>query len=420
LSDGQDLDVADDAGALELVSNPHFSEGEGVASDSDDIEHGVLETTSGSRSLSLRRKVMPFTNAKMANYYLVYCIVCLLLTGILLAVAIWECLAPRNEARFWRRELRPWEEATEAFVGAALCAETFAVIVGLGPRAILRDRWRLCDAFIASLTLLCGLFFVCRRVAHAVRGLQRLADDIDVPILAMRFALQPMRMVSTAAMVVRAHKRRKKAKPVTEDPEVFDPRQLDSLPRSLCTVLTPSLASELRELLPCYLRFTEWHLGYAPKAHGTSLRTFYRQQAGPNLLIVRDADGEIFGGFAPEPWQQRSGAYGTGEAFVFSVTGGHVSVDQSSPAAPAPREDRRIEPHTATLQKGEVIQWSDTKIFGLGHALVVHEDFLRGSSSSCEAFGCRSPLTQSGQDFIIKDFECWHIGTPHRGYIPDD
>ena len=39
---------------------------------------------------------------------------------------------------------------------------------------------------------------------------------------------------------------------------------------------------------------------------------------GPNILVVRDAHGGLFGGFAAEPWRPETGAYGFGsEAFVF-------------------------------------------------------------------------------------------------------
>lgn len=277
---------------MELVSNLHYSEeGEISGPDEGDAEIGALQIDYAAGSPG-RLSLQPWwaslaRRTKFGTYYLVYCVVCLLLTGILLMVSIWEEFAPRKEARFWRRELRPWEEATEAFVGAALCAETFAVLIGLGPQAIMRDRWRLFDAAIAAMTLLCGLFFVFRR---AIKGAQRVIEDFDMPILALRFALLPLRMVSTSAMVVRAQRQRRRRKPDVEAEEIHDPRKLDSF----SSVLTPKLASELRELLPCYLRFVDWHLGYAPSKHGTSLRTFYRQQAGPNLFVVRDAHGGLF------------------------------------------------------------------------------------------------------------------------------
>lgn len=439
-------DGEDNPGDVELVSNPNFSEGETAFPETIEVESRPLEMRpTGSRSLSRRYSWAGKSNsARLATYYLVYCVVCLLLTGILLVVAIVECFAPRKEARFWRRELRPWEEATEAFVGAALCTETFAVFIALGPRIVLRDKWRFLDAAIAGLTLLCGLFFVFRRV---LRGAQRVVEDMDVPILALRFALQPMRMVSTAAMVVRAQRRRRKRKPAAVEQDIIDPRQFQGAAASLCSALTPRLASELRELLPCYLRYVDWHLGYAPKVHGTSLRTFYRRQAGPNLLVVRDANGGLFGGFAPEAWRPTSAAYGTGESFVFVVreqgaaladdgataenanvnakaenvaVSGNADMECAAPLTNcSSQEQQSIEVFRATLQQGEVIQWSDSKMLGLGHAVVVCEDFLRGTSQRCEAFGCQSPLS-AADDFIIKEFECWHVGTPHRGYIPDD
>merc|ERR1712232_504910 len=84
-------------------------------------------------------------------------------------------------------------------------------------------------------------------------------------------------------------------------------------------ILTPELRSEVTTHLPVWCRFQRWDLLYSPIVHGASLRTFYRQQAGPNLVVVRDAKGYVFGGFAEEPWHVCPRGYrGLGESFVFT------------------------------------------------------------------------------------------------------
>jgi len=468
MPEGEDHDLE-----VELVSNPH-NEGEKLEVSDSDAESGNLSVVEEPRTLAWLASSSGQTwHARPGlTCYLVYCVVCLLLTGILLSVSIWECLVTKREARFWRRELRPWEEMTEAFVGGALFAETLAVLVTLGPQSILRDRWRLLDATIAVLTLICAAFFFSRRF---IKGLRQGLVNVDAPMLAIRFTLQPWRIYITAKMVVRARRKRKRRKP-DEVLEMVDPRRLEAMP-SFQSALTPMLASQLRECLPGYLKFVDWHLAYAPRVHGTSLRTFFRQQAGPNVVVVRDAHGGIFGGFATESWRPQSGiAYGTGEAFVFVVrvaegaavaegaslmsaevspsaassgssesspvaaghptvftdhcqvsersttvsfpASGHADADRhpANPSSGASKESH-MQIFSATMQNGEVIQWGDSKMFGLGHAVVVQDDFLRGSSNRCVSFDTPSPLSSAGTDFIIRDFECWTLGAPHRGDV---
>ncbi|CAE8660308.1 unnamed protein product, partial [Polarella glacialis] len=116
----------------------------------------------------------------------------------------------------------------------------------------------------------------------------------------LRFALQPIRMISTASMVVRARMLHQEVLTERlEETASVDPRR----PCALESVLSLDLAAELRDLLPSYLKCLDWQLAYSPKVHGTSMNTFYRQQDGPNILVVRDAHGGLFGGFATEPWK---------------------------------------------------------------------------------------------------------------------
>lgn len=384
-------------------------EGEGRACNSQD---GCIQGAVAGRKLSVP--------------YLIYCSTCLALTCSLLVTTLWMDLAPRQKKRFWRRRLHPWEEAGEALVGAALCTETL-VMCRLQRWAILRDGWRILDAAIACLTLVCCFFFVFRR---AYSEIETVLDDLDVPMLVLRFALQPVRMLSTATMVVRAHRLHQAGRqPMTHSKALVDPRHPESIP--LGSALTPSQASALHEFLPTHLRFRQWRLAYSPKVHGTSLSTFYRHQDGPNVLVVRDAQGGLFGGFASEPWRPQVGAYGhSGEALVFQARsetpgdGGSASQGDAevgsedykdilgSPESPGAAAGFDV--FWAPPTRGNALQWSDTKMFGFGTALVLCEDFLRGTSGVCEAFGSR-PLSPSGTDFIISDFECWHVGSTTDG-----
>merc|ERR1719215_364047 len=117
-------------------------------------------------------------------------------------------------------------------------------------------------------------------------------------------------------MVVRAHRINQVL--LEEVPlQLIDPRlPAEGLVQS---VLSPGMAAQIREMLPIHLRFSQWELAYTPGVHGVSLRTFYQQQEGPNIIVVRDAHGGIFGGFATNPWRPTSGSYGLPECFAFAV-----------------------------------------------------------------------------------------------------
>jgi len=365
--------------------------------------------------------------------YLVYCIFCCALTATLLVITLWEGSQPRREASFWRRKLRPWEEAGEAFVGTALCTETLMPMLALGARRYLRDRWRFLDVAVACLTLVCGVFFMFRRAIHHAGDL---VEDIDVPILALRFALQPLRMVSTASMVVRARRRVHVKR--DEPPPIVDPRRPSALLRSALTV---EMAAELRDFLPSYLRFNEWTLVYSPQLHGTSINTFYRQQIGPNLLVVQDAQGGIFGGFATETWRPQNGAYGHGEGFVFVARrneddagarsrSASVCSDDGSPCSSPCRQSsapdfpvcvemtsmdseksQNVQVFWAVPLTGRIIQWSNSNMLGFGRAVTLCDDFIRGASERCDAY--ESPplsLPANGGEFIVRSLECWYVG----------
>eukprot|EP00418_Pyrodinium_bahamense_P007085 CAMPEP_0179023476 /NCGR_PEP_ID=MMETSP0796-20121207/6949_1 /TAXON_ID=73915 /ORGANISM="Pyrodinium bahamense, Strain pbaha01" /LENGTH=430 /DNA_ID=CAMNT_0020719387 /DNA_START=93 /DNA_END=1385 /DNA_ORIENTATION=+ len=89
-------------------------------------------------------------------------------------------------------------------------------------------------------------------------------------------------------------------------------------------LLTQSRMAQLRPFLPVVTRFAScWQLIYSPRVHGVSLGTFFRQcQAWPGetLLLVEDASGTVFGGFASHTWQasRQQVHAGRPECFVFT------------------------------------------------------------------------------------------------------
>ena len=89
-------------------------------------------------------------------------------------------------------------------------------------------------------------------------------------------------------------------------------------------MLTESLMVNLLPHLPQHLAIRpSWTLLYSTSVHGHSLSTLYHRLSlnadsdGPNLLLVRDSDGWLFGCYTPVSWVQREVYYGSAECFVF-------------------------------------------------------------------------------------------------------
>jgi len=320
--------------------------------------------------------------------YKVYCAACLALSAALLSATL-----VRNDAG--TGQLRLWEEVCDVFLGVMLCGEVVLAWRSKGLQHFTQDTWRLGDALIVALTLVCAVVLIVQRRALAVEGLCAF-EGADAVLLGIRFALQPMRLVAVASKTARAV-RDPQELPVQND-LLGDPRRP---PRNFESVLSATQAALLREELPAHLRFQDWRLAYAPQLHGVSMRTFFRRQAGANVIVVQDSHGGLFGGFAPEPWRLQASSYGSREAFVFKAIGAtDCSEEMASESIP--------QVFRALGEAGLVLQHSDLHHLRLGDAISVSEDFLHGTSRDCQTFG--SPTFAQSGDFVIQHFECWQVG----------
>jgi len=72
--------------------------------------------------------------------------------------------------------------------------------------------------------------------------------------------------------------------------------------------------------LPSLIKTADWELVYSLNRDGVSLQTFFEKCKNykTTLLIVKDTNGWVFGGFCNETWKTSSKFYGTGENFLFS------------------------------------------------------------------------------------------------------
>lgn len=85
-------------------------------------------------------------------------------------------------------------------------------------------------------------------------------------------------------------------------------------------ILSETMVKQLLDKLPNYLKYRDWDLIYSTDKNGWSLNTFYRncENYGSNILIIRDENHYVFGGFASQSWVHCRRYYGNGECFLFS------------------------------------------------------------------------------------------------------
>ncbi|KAI8869589.1 TLD-domain-containing protein, partial [Ramicandelaber brevisporus] len=72
--------------------------------------------------------------------------------------------------------------------------------------------------------------------------------------------------------------------------------------------------------LPVRLRIHQrWNLLYSLNQHGVSFTSLLRlsKDKGPCLLLIRDENDNIFGGFLSEPISPHPSFYGSGECFLW-------------------------------------------------------------------------------------------------------
>lgn len=66
-----------------------------------------------------------------------------------------------------------------------------------------------------------------------------------------------------------------------------------------------------------------WALLYNNSVHGLSFNTFMGNLAvgrGPSILLIKDKEGYIYGGYASQPWERHNNFYGDMKSFLFSLS----------------------------------------------------------------------------------------------------
>ncbi|CAM8897339.1 unnamed protein product [Rhodiola kirilowii] len=147
----------------------------------------------------------------------------------------------------------------------------------------------------------------------------------------------------------------------------------------------------------------EWTLLYHSACNGLSFTTFLGNSSdymGPTVLVIKDKEGYIYGGYASQPWERHGDFYGDMKSFLFEL---HPKASIFRPTG-----------------ANNNVQWcaanfsSDSIPNGVGFGGKVHHfglflsaSFDQGQTFSCTTFGspCLSKFSHISPDVI----ECWGV-----------
>lgn len=110
---------------------------------------------------------------------------------------------------------------------------------------------------------------------------------------------------------------------VSTVPKVIPNEDPDDLPKILGagSLLQEDVVWAMRSHIPMRFKYHDWKMVFSTAMHGTSLLTFYKhlEAKSPTVLVIRDSDGHLFGGFVSQAWHVSKTFFGTGESFLFSI-----------------------------------------------------------------------------------------------------
>ncbi|KZS87655.1 TLD-domain-containing protein [Sistotremastrum niveocremeum HHB9708] len=167
------------------------------------------------------------------------------------------------------------------------------------------------------------------------------------------------------------------------------------------SVLSVKLADSIRPNLPALPRLAnKWTLLYSLDQHGISLSTFYErcsQNEGGVLLVIKDADEDIFGAWVGEGLRESAGRYyGSGESFLWK------------------RKSASSDDALAVYRwtgKNDYVALCDTDYVSFGggdghYGLYLSSSLIEGSSARCPTFDNDILCSGRPRDGYTTNFEC--------------
>ena len=181
-------------------------------------------------------------------------------------------------------------------------------------------------------------------------------------------------------------------------------------------ILTRGIAAVISDQLPSVQKLSDWKFSFAPRQHGVSYKTFYKQlkDNGPSVMLIKTTDDDLFGAFCSHDWHMSSGAfYGNGECFVFSF--GKVK-NIAAELDTKEKITKKFE-YWRSTDKTSAYMFSDNETIAIGGggktggsaAILIDGSFNKVSSAPTVTFGNKKPIVDSGNTnyFTIRDMEVW-------------
>jgi hypothetical protein len=85
---------------------------------------------------------------------------------------------------------------------------------------------------------------------------------------------------------------------------------------------------QLKRQLPPHPQSNDWLLLYDSAKMGLAITSFCDRVLGrgPTILVIKDTEGHIFGGFGSESWKKSPKYYGNSQCFLFSIKDDTVKI----------------------------------------------------------------------------------------------
>ncbi|EFJ52534.1 hypothetical protein VOLCADRAFT_116007 [Volvox carteri f. nagariensis] len=177
------------------------------------------------------------------------------------------------------------------------------------------------------------------------------------------------------------------------------------------TLLQPVWTWVLASRLPPAQR-VEWRLLFTSQRDGKSFSTFFGRLSaapGPTLLLLRDAEGALLGGYASQPWAKSGIYYGDVSSFIFSL----LPILQVFPATGVNDNFQWCGVGFSQLPAGLGFGGAAA---ARGHfALYVEPSLDSGMSRPVATYG-NTPLASEQIDAV----ECWLLQPPEGEQQPGD
>lgn len=156
-----------------------------------------IEQGSTRRILMEERARHAILSWRLRRPYLVYCLCCSTATAFLLGWNVFKGVKNNWNLPQWKHH--KWEEAMEVSIGVFIVAETLLTIRVVGLRAFFHSWWFVFDFGVALLTVV-SIFYGLKHL-----GREGELCEADLPLLLLRFVLQPSRALAACVGTYRTH-----------------------------------------------------------------------------------------------------------------------------------------------------------------------------------------------------------------------